>query len=267
MNRVTAISTDTCEKLLLDAGVVYVDYDGVGERILGVTDGGNTFEVTQEVREIPCDGKFGDKYKKLKRITSRDASLTVNLKEISAANIKLCLIGSTESTAVSGNIIGEYLGVGTTETTGYKNFTATKKNISSTVKLNKNGVRQTWTQGVDFALTTESTSNIRVKESLITTSDDVSASYTYLTTSTGIYHDIYAKGTIADAEYQNITLLALISGSTTPVLCYLTNAITEGNLNMGLNDKEEAVIELKFHAHWTATMDHNECPFGIKYPK
>jgi len=267
MKRISPISTETCDHLLLDAGVVYVDYGGAGERIIGATEGGNTYEVTQEVREIPLDGKFGDKYKKLKRIISRDATMTVNLKEMTADNLKIVMLGSTDSGSVAGNIIGDYLGVGSTETTGYKNFTATKVPISGTVKLSKNGIKQTWTEGTHFVLTTESTSNIRVKESLITSTGSISASYSYLTTSTATHYDLIAKGEIADAEYQNITLVAPISGSTELVQCYLDNALAEGPISLSLNDKEEATIPITFHAHWTATMDHDECPFGIKYPK
>jgi len=267
MKRISALTTETCNNLLLDAGIVYVGYDTTGERILGATNGGNTFKVTQEVREIELDGKFGDKYKKLKRILSRDAEATVNLKEITAANLKMALVGSTDTGSVAGTIYGDYLGVGTTQSSGYESFTATKKPVSGTVKLNVNGVRQTWTQGNQFTLSTGSTDNVLIKANLVTSTNAISATYTYLTTSTASHYDLIGKGEIEDTEYQNITIVAPISGSTELVMCYLNNALASGEFELGMNDKDETTIPITFHAHWTATMESTECPFGIKYPK
>ncbi len=267
MKRNSALTTETCNNLLLDAGVVFVGYGTTGERILGATNGGNTYKVTQEVREIELDGKYGDKYKKLKRILSRDAEMTVNLKEITAENLKMALVGSTDTGSVAGTIYGDYLGVGTTQSSGFTAFTATKKPLNGTVKFNLNGTRQDWKQGVDFALTTGSTDNVNIKANLITSTQAISASYTYLTTSTASHYDLISKGTIEDTEYQNITLVAPRSGSTELVMCYLKNALAEGEFELGMNDKDETTIPITFHAHWTATMKSTECPFGIKYPK
>lgn len=92
----SAITTETSKNLLFDAGVVYLNYGLQGERILGATEGGNTFTVEREIREIPVDGARG-KVKGLRRIVSENCKLVVNLKELSVENIKLALSGSTST--------------------------------------------------------------------------------------------------------------------------------------------------------------------------
>jgi hypothetical protein len=87
------ITEETLQNLILDAGVVYLNYGESEERILGATEGGNTFTVEREIREMPFDGLKG-KTKGARRIIREDAKLTVNLKELSAENIALALAGA-----------------------------------------------------------------------------------------------------------------------------------------------------------------------------
>lgn len=91
-----SITKETVKNLLCDAGVVYLNYGLEGERVLGATEGGNTFTIEREIREIPVDGARG-KVKGLRRIVSENAKLTVNLKEMSAENIRLALAGAAVS--------------------------------------------------------------------------------------------------------------------------------------------------------------------------
>lgn len=98
------VSTATTKNIVLDAGVVYLNYGLVDERILGATSGGNTFTVEREVREIEIDGAKG-KVKGLRRVTSENANLTVNLKEMSAENIKLALNGQIDNTGIDHDVI------------------------------------------------------------------------------------------------------------------------------------------------------------------
>jgi len=91
------VTKETLQSLILDAGVVYLNYgDTTNERILGATEGGNTFTVEREIREIPFDGMKG-KTKGARRIIREDAKLTVNLKELTAENIATALAGATIS--------------------------------------------------------------------------------------------------------------------------------------------------------------------------
>lgn len=84
---------------LLDAGAIYKNlvYDELtGEftgELLGATSGGNEFALTQETRVIEVDGIRGQS-KGGVVIDSETPSLTVNLKELTAANIALAIAGS-----------------------------------------------------------------------------------------------------------------------------------------------------------------------------
>jgi hypothetical protein len=96
------IRTETVKNLILDAGVVYVNYGLADERILGATQGGNTFVVEREIKEIEVDGAKG-KVKGLRRIITENAMLTTNLREMSASNIKLALAGSTSTDVMAAD--------------------------------------------------------------------------------------------------------------------------------------------------------------------
>jgi hypothetical protein len=94
------ITSKTAKNLILDAGVVYINYGKADERILGATQGGSSFVVEREIKEIEVDGAKG-KIKGLRRLITENATLTVNMREMSTANIKLALAGSS-----STNVLG-----------------------------------------------------------------------------------------------------------------------------------------------------------------
>ena len=87
------LSSDQIENIVLDDGVVYIDYGLGTERLLAPTRGGNSFVVEQEVRNIERDGARG-KEKGLRRVINEDAMLTVNLMDLSLDNIALALAGA-----------------------------------------------------------------------------------------------------------------------------------------------------------------------------
>lgn len=85
------ITVETAKNMLLDAGAVYVNYGIVGQqRLIGATSGGNTFTVEREVKEVEVDGTRG-KTKGFRRIIEENASLGINLLEMSPENFKLAL--------------------------------------------------------------------------------------------------------------------------------------------------------------------------------
>lgn len=98
------VTSSTTKNIILDAGVVYLNYGLANERILGATSGGNTFTVERETREIEIDGVKG-KVKGMRRLISENAMLTVNLKEMSADNIKLALNGAVDTTDLTHDVI------------------------------------------------------------------------------------------------------------------------------------------------------------------
>jgi hypothetical protein len=103
-------TSDTPSRLLLDAGAIYknVTYtEATGEftgTLLGATSGGNEFVLTQEKREVELDG-VKSRAKGLTFITREDAELTVNLKELTAENIKLALVGATSTSDTNYEVI------------------------------------------------------------------------------------------------------------------------------------------------------------------
>jgi hypothetical protein len=263
---ITAVSTGTANNLILDAGVVYINYGIAGQRILGATDGGNSFKQTEEVREITVDNKYGPNYKGLKRIVSRAAELSVNLKEMSGDNFREIVLGSTV-TGTQKSYAVEYAGIGTTATSG-ETFTLLHKPIRNSMQFFKGGVEEsTWTTVTAVASSTGTSLKI-IGQTRLTSTQELTVSYNYWTTSTDTFTTIYSKGVIQSTDYiTNICLVAPVSGSTKLAQAYIKNALSDGGIDMKLNDKNELVLPVTFRAHWTATMDSTEYISYIKYPK
>ncbi|QUI24873.1 hypothetical protein HZI73_22350 [Vallitalea pronyensis] len=87
------LTTEQIASVVLDAGVVYIDYKGIGEKILAPTRGGNEFKVEQTFKEVSVDGQRG-KTKGMRRIVTEDASLKVRLMGLTQENLKLALPGA-----------------------------------------------------------------------------------------------------------------------------------------------------------------------------
>lgn len=91
----SCITTEQLENIVIDAGVVYVNYGEEDQRLLAPTKGGNTFEVTAEIREIEADGQRG-KTKGLRRKIREEANLTVTLMDLNLDNLEIAFPGSTK---------------------------------------------------------------------------------------------------------------------------------------------------------------------------
>lgn len=98
MNGVNTVglTKQTAERLLLDAGAIYknLTYDKesgqwTGE-LLGATSGGNEFQVEIEQRQPEIDG-LKSRVKGMSFVNTHEAQLTINLKELTAQNIKLAI--------------------------------------------------------------------------------------------------------------------------------------------------------------------------------
>lgn len=99
------ITKQTAERLLLDAGAIYKNlvYENgefTGEA-LGATSGGNEFTVEIEQRQPEIDG-LKSRVKGMSFVDTHEASLVVNLKELTAQNIKLA-IGPADIDATDEN--------------------------------------------------------------------------------------------------------------------------------------------------------------------
>lgn len=87
------ITKEQIENILIDSGVVYIDYGLPSQRLLAPVRGGNTFTVEGEIREIEVDGTRG-KTKGLRRRIREDAMLLVNFMDLSLENLNMALPGS-----------------------------------------------------------------------------------------------------------------------------------------------------------------------------
>ena len=95
------VSTDTPDRILIDAGAVYTGWTNVASpgTLLGATKGGNVFELNRTIRRIDPDGAKGP-VKGFRRIEEVVATLTVNLMEITKENLLIALAGSSASAQV-----------------------------------------------------------------------------------------------------------------------------------------------------------------------
>lgn len=108
------VSSNTPERLLLDAGVVYTGWTSIAVpgTLLGATKGGSVLEINRTIRDIRPDGSKGP-VKGFRRIEECVATLTVNLIEVTQANLTLAIAGCNTSTyTLTGGEIedGDYIG-------------------------------------------------------------------------------------------------------------------------------------------------------------
>lgn len=92
--KTNGITTETVEKFIIDAGAVYINLGDPAERLLGATQGGNTFTIEQDIKLIEIDGVKGAT-KGARRIIESNAKLKTNLLELSSENLMLAIVGSS----------------------------------------------------------------------------------------------------------------------------------------------------------------------------
>ena len=95
------VSANTPDRMVIGAGAVYYGWTNVATpgTLLGATKGGNVLEINRTIRDIRPDGSKG-KVKGFRRIEDVEASLTVNLIEVTEANLLMLLPGSAASSHV-----------------------------------------------------------------------------------------------------------------------------------------------------------------------
>jgi hypothetical protein len=175
-----ALSSNTPNRILIDAGVIYINYGIAGERKLGATQGGAMFDMGIKYRDIAVDGARGI-VKGLRTLEACIPMISAKLLEISNANLLLAVPG-LRSGAVGVN-------------------------------------------------------NVTTLLSALDSSD-------YIT---------------------NVALVGNMSGSSTPVIFMIKNAIGAGGIKFDTKDKGEGLMEIEF----TGTIDPatpTVLPFEIRMP-
>jgi len=91
----TGVGADSQDRIIIDAGAVYTGWTDVDTpgTLLGATKGGNVFELNRTIRRMDPDGSKGP-VKGFRRIEEVVATLTVNLLEITEANLMKAIAGS-----------------------------------------------------------------------------------------------------------------------------------------------------------------------------
>ena len=100
MARKTGVTRETVKRLVLDAGVVYLNFGSTDpqkpQTKLGACRGGSTFNVDTTWRDMPFDG-VGGFVKGARRALSVEVNLTVNLVEITKDLLKIAVPGADYS--------------------------------------------------------------------------------------------------------------------------------------------------------------------------
>lgn len=103
---ITGLTTATPDKLLLDAGAFFKNYDlsksyaQNKDNLIGATAGGGAFSAVPTVRKIEVDGGK-ENVERLKTIDQWVVTLTANVKEVTVDSIKLALGSATSKAATT----------------------------------------------------------------------------------------------------------------------------------------------------------------------
>ncbi len=92
----TGITGSTPDRIIIDAGAVYLNYGLAGERLLGATRGGNEFNLNRATKNIEADGLKGA-VKGMKRVTEVNPQITANLLELSVENLVAAIAGAEQT--------------------------------------------------------------------------------------------------------------------------------------------------------------------------
>lgn len=256
------VSTDSPDRLLIDAGAVYFNFydaDNPGT-LLGATRGGNSFELARTIRRIEADGAKGP-VKGLRRIEEVVATIKANMLELTAENLRRAIAGAIYS---SGTTDAEAEAVGTGDDIVKVfdlDYSPVEEN-SEVVKLD----------GVPKVRLTDYTMDYAAGKIYFFTAPGtdvvITADYTYISGAAVIGSPTVEaeRNLIKDAAYlDNVVIVGTLTGKTNPVIVKITNALCDAGLSLALAPKDEAVPEVTFTAHYKDT-DLDTEPWEITYP-
>lgn len=98
------LTKETVDRFVIDAGAVYLNLGEPEERLLGATRGGNEFTIDQDIKLIEIDGVKGATMG-ARRIVESNATLKVNLLELTTENIMLAIAGADATDYTDPSII------------------------------------------------------------------------------------------------------------------------------------------------------------------
>jgi len=92
----SGVTSSTPDRVVIDAGAVYLNYGLGNQRLLGATRGGNEFNLNRIGRNIEVDGPKGP-VKGMERVTEVGPQITANLIELSVENLIAAIAGANQS--------------------------------------------------------------------------------------------------------------------------------------------------------------------------
>lgn len=237
---------DTAKNLVLDAGILMLDYELPSERILSATLGGSEYNITPTIREIQADGLKG-KTKGFRRIVKMNAGLKTSLLGQSSDNMLLVIAGSGKSSpAIYSAVPAEFLGLGTASA---ESFTFDHAPVTGTIKFYVNGALQSWVAGTHYTL--DGTALTIIGNDTIAENAEVTASYVWASGGAATHDRITPSMDIALSDYiSNVALIAPVSGSDEVAVYIIKNVLNENGFTAKFEDEKELVIPCEFAAHW-----------------
>lgn len=272
----TGITTNSPQRVVIGAGKALVDFvDGVGggsERALGMTKGGNVFEVTPEYLDLDADGAYG-KVQGLDLIIGCAASLTINLLEtMTAANLLLLMGGLQSADHTWTRVEGEYLGTGV-ELDVPKVPGGSTTIDNATLKVYHNpaalGLPVLAVLGTDYTLNVTTRAITRLGAGMADT-DEITCSYNYDSIGVSDNFDVLTLNHIDDNDYHDWALVGRPTSSTLtkPIYWVIRDGLANGGMSINLQKKSAMVAALKVEAHWDRTaLELSSAPFEIWIPQ
>jgi GH25 family lysozyme M1 (1,4-beta-N-acetylmuramidase) len=99
--KTNALTSETVERFVVDAGAVYFNLGEPDERLFGATRGGNSFVIEQDIKRIEIDGVRGAT-KGARRVIESNARITANLLELTSQNIMTAIAGTDATDFIDG---------------------------------------------------------------------------------------------------------------------------------------------------------------------
>lgn len=125
MKKITGITSETPENLLLNAGAFFKNYvvatdtpETAKSKLIGATQGGGSFSAVPNVRKIEMDGSSGN-VKGLNTIDDWTVTMVANCKEVTVNNLKLALGAAKSETSSSPTNYTKITGKGDIENDDY----------------------------------------------------------------------------------------------------------------------------------------------------
>jgi hypothetical protein len=217
----SGITADTPDRIIIDAGAVYLNYGLTNQRLLGATRGGNEFNLNRVTKNIEADGLKGA-VKGMKRVTEVNPQITANLIELSVENLIAAIAGADQLDY--GYIESEYLGVGGGTPPADKEFPLSKNNVV------ENSERVYWSPAAAGGVLTLKTRSEKYDSRFVGTN---AAENKEFETGTGDWEK--DAGTIGDLDY-------VAGGFKGKCMKYVGSAASDTTFILTLDGKNGAVL-------------------------